>query len=739
MNYLQQIINLSNENLSEDNYSDLVSIIQKFKPEVLNNHNLLLPFSVGSNPAYKPISWKNILLTHPYNKEINELFNKTEITDIIYWDNNKKSIILKTSTSKFLELAYQENKKEFLNKLNDQIKILIQNLPKNIMDIDSFVYKYSDDGEEHSQKNNQIIKLLDIVKDVSTLEEFLKSYPSFKDYFSFESEYYTSQPENQKRLSNYFKNSDTTQTSLFSEFTHKFTFSSVNDNIKGYISYLGLVNGLMKDDISAYLNNINIDSKDFKYPKYLKHAFIYMISHNKVDELSQLFKNIDLRDAFIKENITSPINQHYAQYIKNKEMLKFFIDLEIPVFYKNKTHNDPEDKKYYDFNKVMSIVDTLDNDSKIDKFDLNFIPYSYSEGLNAINSISMLTEVLPKLNNSQFLNCFENSLFTYNSSENFHLIYENIPNLNLSKVDVFYYLFNKSVKDLNFYKNAIDQGYDPRFCKNFIELACKKGLEGSKIIRALNKEGIVVSKNPDYLYNVYKYSKTKSLTPLFEKTSDEIFNKYTIDGYPAWWGALNKETLTFTSSKAFDVTQNAKSGQNIFQYFMNIFHTETHNFSDFNIIVEIVTNHLKDKNYKFDFTQPNPNTGNNIFHDLLNVATVSSSFKLSIINNLNSLSKDDLLNYLDVPNNKGVYPIDCLIELSLESNSTNAKKQLSILIKEHNNHISFNRKYKNDLTVGDAIMKIVSEDIQDIIEKRIMEEDKPKFKFTFANFSFQFT
>lgn len=731
MNYLQQIINLSNENLTEDNYSDLVKIIKKIKPEVLNNHNILLPFSIGENPAYKPISWKNILLTHPKSIEINNLFNQIENTDIFYWDNDKKSIFLKTPTSKFIELNHQDKeiKKEFINKLHEQVKVLIKNLPTSILDINELIFKYSEDGEDHIQRNNHLIKFLDIVKEVSILEELLKSYPPFKDYFNFDSYYYNSQPENKKRLINYFKNSETTQTSLFSEFVQKFTFSNENDNIKGYVSYLGLINGLMQDDISAYLNNINVNALEYKYPRYLKHAFIYMVSHNKLEDLSQLFKNVELRDAFIKENKSS-INQHYGQHIKNKEMLNFFIELGIPVFYKNTMNNNPEDKIYYDFESVKNIVDELDRENQLDKLDLNFIPYSHSEGLNAINSISMLTDILPKLNNSQFLNCFENSLFYYNYSDNYKLIYEKIPNLNLSKIDVFYYLFQKSVKDLSFYKHAIDQGYDPRFCKNFIELACKKGVEGAKIIRALNKEGIVVSKNPDYLFNVYKYSKTKSLTPLFEKNSDDIFNKYTIDGYPAWWGALNKETLTFTSSKAFDITQNAKNGQNIFQYFMNVFHTETHNFSDFNIIVEIVTNHLKDKDYQFDFSIPHPNTGNNIFHDLFHVAATSSSFKMSLVNTLNSLSKEDLLTYLEVPNKKGQYPIDILIDNA--DKNFNAKKQLNIIIKEYSQHISFARKLKNGLTLGDTIMNFVSEDVQAIIEKRIMEEEQrslnPSFK-----------
>lgn len=730
MNYLQQVINLSNENLTIESTQDLLEIIKKINPVLLNNTNLIFPFPIAENPAFKPVSWKYVLANHKHKEEIINFLENKQSKDLVYWDSQNKNIVLAISVREInekIEFETQE-KRDFLSQFYEQIKTLTQELPTNIEDINALIFKYSGDGNTEKSFLTPAIKLIEILKDINVLEIFFKNYPSIKDYFDINNNYYT-QKNMRERLVNNFNNGNSSsyKSSLYSQFAYTFSINQYDDRIKGYTASLGLVNGLMQGDIQHYIDIYKDKKTNTKNPDILKRGLIYLISNNQVDALKSIFQNNkNFLEAFKIEAQTATVGNHMAQYVRDKEMLNLLIDLDIPVFYhrSNVINNTQQIENYLSFNEVRNEINRLVSTNDIGNFSYTFIPYFHSDGKRAVNAIELLVDLLPELNTSSYLNKYAESLFLYNSANDYKYIYEKLPGLNYGEVDIFYNLIQKNVDNLDLYKEAIDNGYNPRNCRKFIEYACKNSL-GPKIIRGLNKEGLVVAKNPDYVFNTYKYSTTKNLTSLFDKTPDEIFNKYTVDGYPAWWGALSKETLIFTSSKAFDVTQTAKNGQNVFQYFMHIFCTETHKFSEFANIIAPIVAQMENKNFKFDFSVPNPETGNNFFHDLFTV-NYNNKGKISDIEALVSIADDKFLTYIDTPNFGGVYPIDILIECSNDKNKYEAKRNLSQLIYAHRDNISFTRKNKDGLIIGDLILDLLNDkndELVALIEERMMHEE----------------
>lgn len=713
MNYLNNIINLADESLTADNFSGLIDILKPLQAQMgeqFFSHLISMPYAMNNIPAFKPITIKTMILNHPLKDELNNTLNNKNSENLLYWDSPTQSIQLsktrqdiKSIFDDFTNRGDTQGLHNYLSKIISNIKSLVKDLPQNISDIHFFAHPTSNDFLKYDAV--PVLRIVEIFPHSSVLDALIQEYPQVTEYFNMGSPYYSEFKQNSNNSLYQI------EPSMFTKFVNRVKGSNYNnDSASFYLSCFkrGLLNLELRNFIATGSSDIVWQS--------LKYA----ISKNDMEGAKFFLSNPNLLEPIREINKNARANS-LGSGTTNIEMLKLLTHYNFPLIFI--TDDNHDNMTFYSMSEAQ---EQIEKDSSFKK-KLNFLPYFTSQYNNRISALNSLVTLFPQLATNDFLQDYAEQLFSEASLENYSKIYENFPQLDLSKIDLFNHIARKNINwDTQYFKDALEHGYDPRFCSQFINF-CGTKSDGVKMIKSLNKEGIIVSRNPDYLFHSFRKG-TKSLISIFDKASDEVFNKFTLEGNLAWWGANSPELLKQSASRAIDVTLNGKQGQNVFFYFAKAMHSDSHKFTNFKTVTDLILSKLNKPDDKFDFSYVDENTGNNFFHEFLTIKGFNySNFNIAPLSILSKHSTSDFFELLNAKNKKGYTPIELLLSdfhnIPVGSGHSQVlKKTLDNLIVEFSAHIKLNYRIADGTLLGDALLNIVDSNTQVIIEDKMMRE-----------------
>lgn len=713
MNYLNNIINLADESLTPDNFSGLIDILKPLHLQMgehFFSHLISMPYALNNIPAFKPITIKTMILNHPLKAELNNTLNNKNNEHLLYWDAPTQSIQLAKTRQEiklvfddFINRGDTQGLNNYVSKIISNIKSLVKELPQNISDIQFFAHPTSNDFLKYDAV--PLLRIVEIFPHHSVLDTLIQEYPQVTEYFNMSSPYYS---DTKKKSDNTLYQIDP---SMFVKFVNRVKGANYNnDSASFYLSCFkkGLLNLELRNFIATGSSDIVWQS--------LKYA----VSKNDMEGVKFFLANPNLLEPIREINKTAGANS-LGSGITNFEMLKLLTHYNFPLIF---THDENhENMKFYSMSEAQEQIEKNASFKK----EMNFLPYFTTQYNKKINALNSLVTLLPQLATNEFLQDYAEQLFSETSLENYSKIYETFPQLDLSKVDLFNHIARKNINwDTQYFKDALEHGYDPRFCSQFINF-CGTKSDGVKMIKSLNKEGIIVARNPDYLFHSFRKG-TKSLISVFDKASDEVFNKFTLEGNLAWWGANSPELLKQSASRAIDVTLNGKQGQSVFFYFAKAMNSDSHKFTNFKTVTDLILSKLNKPDDKFDFSYVDEKTGNNFFHEFLTIRGFNSSnFNITPLSILAKHSKSDFFENINAKNNEGYTPIELLLRNfnTIPAGSAYSqihKKTLDNLIVEFGAHIKLNDRIANGTLLGDALLNIVDSNTQIIIEDKMMRE-----------------
>jgi hypothetical protein len=293
----------------------------------------------------------------------------------------------------------------------------------------------------------------------------------------------------------------------------------------------------------------------------------------------------------------------------------------------------------------------------------------------------------------------------------------------LENFDMLSIAYKKTNSD-NFddYKWLVQHGADIRENTLFCAEMVNKREIGLKIIRGLNKEGIIVSKAPDFIFNIFQNSPTKNFLTYYDKLSSIELEKTTKEGLPAWWGAKNYSDYLFMFNRIKNYNQTTQDGKTLLFNLLEM-QLDTRGINPKEIIkLQFKKLKSKEPEYKLDLSYTDKN-GNNFMHYLL---SFNSGYKNNIDLELIELLKDNSIQnpfeFLSKENVEGVSPIDLFLTQNNLSNY-DFDKTLRLLIETAPEYINFNKVLQTGKTIGEHFIEGLAYDsaMKSLIEATILQ------------------
>ncbi len=263
----------------------------------------------------------------------------------------------------------------------------------------------------------------------------------------------------------------------------------------------------------------------------------------------------------------------------------------------------------------------------------------------------------------------------------------------LEKYDMLYVAKKQNKRDsveTDSYEWLVKNGADIRRCDKFCKAVVDSREDGLKLLRALNKKGIIVSKSADIVFNILRSSPTKTFLNYYDKITSTEIEKYNINGQPAWWGATSISDFKWAISKTQNVEQKSQQQE---PYFMFALKEELH-VNKFNArqLIEEQLRAAKKRNPNFDLDLAYKDKNNNNFlHYLFTIEKYrKDSIDSNILDILKSNSSQNVFEQLLSKNNEGKTPLDILLTQEYK-NSWGVNPILNKIINEGSDFIDLNK------------------------------------------------
>jgi hypothetical protein len=256
----------------------------------------------------------------------------------------------------------------------------------------------------------------------------------------------------------------------------------------------------------------------------------------------------------------------------------------------------------------------------------------------------------------------------------------------------------------------VKQGADTRECESFCSSIVSAREDGLKKLRALNKDGVIVAKSPDFIFNIFNSSPTKSFINYYDKLTNIELEKTTKKGLPAWWGAKTASDYKFMTSRISHPEQKAVDGKPYLFYALEReLQSRGSNKSIAKEAIQAQVNSMKKKcpNEKLDLSFTDKN-GNNFLHLFVKVEKYGKdSLDNDLIDILKEHSNDNPYSYLMKQNKAGISPFETLI--TQETKSTWSINQfLRKAIEEE--AIDYTQTLSNKEKIGTKLLEYFKED-----------------------------
>lgn len=255
-------------------------------------------------------------------------------------------------------------------------------------------------------------------------------------------------------------------------------------------------------------------------------------------------------------------------------------------------------------------------------------------------------------------------------------------------------------------KWLINNGVDVRKCSSFMEKVLMHKKDGLKYLKQLQKENLFNSFYPDPLFHILSKYKNKDFSTWLDKCPTENYTRYTINGYPVWWGFNSTNMWDIVKTKVTDYSQLSKNGLSWF------YHVAKRNArTDYKEVSELNAFKFMIKN------QPNlilnldgiDNEGKNVFHYLFKEKysyNTSSDLLLSVLEH----SNNDIIPLLLQEDKNGITPLGELYASVGKKDSYAVEQYLRIIInyccKEPINNNIIGSLEKNNLFSLNQIIKV---------------------------------
>ncbi len=657
------------------NSEQLFNELKQFKE---SGGDLSLPVKVGySIDEFKLISLKKFIedkIKNPaeFTQKLMQEGILPGICDFHY-DSEKKKI---TETQDYGLRWMKQNYLDYKNVIHNSIKNLLNQMPSDLTDtLQYYGYDYQNKLElksnyinEQNVRGRNIHPLLYITTEINqpvVHELVLNKYPKLKDFW---------------------------------ESKTKFASDSKEDKYKFLEPMEGFYGNIRKPGIGTCFYKLGI-GRD------------YFLSEEHSEEMYDLIKHAAY-DSDIKflEDVLPKIN------LKDLEKNKYSYDLSL-AHSKNKEVANL-------LLKNGATVSHIVKDSEVNLL--------YSEDFKRTEVLDAILEYYPNMakdvvsKSDDFYASFQRKNF-----ESIKLLVEKYG-FPLEKYDMLCLNHNnRLIKNDNedsfaYYDWVVKSGADVRRCDKFCANIVSAREEGLKILRGLNKKGLLVSKSPDIIFNIFQNSPTKNFITYFDKCSNVELEKHTVNGNPAWWGAKHQTDLKWMLQRVQNKEQAASDGKP-FVFYLFEKELEDSKISPKSLLETIIPHYKKNPNFNFnlDYTDKN---NNNILHLIFTTQQYrKKSIDKDVIDLINNNSKSTLYDKLMEKNNNGVTPMEILLTTSMnyEYNRTNILKDI---IFNHSDKVDFNSKLTNSDSVSDLLLKYFDDDkeIQIKLHAIILEKELNK-------------
>ena len=253
----------------------------------------------------------------------------------------------------------------------------------------------------------------------------------------------------------------------------------------------------------------------------------------------------------------------------------------------------------------------------------------------------------------------------------------------------------------------VKNGADIRNCHSFCGSLVQAREDGLKKIRALNKAGIIVAKSPDMIFGIFSHNPTKNFVTYYDKLTATELEKYTIDGYPAWWGAKNQNDIKFMLSRINQPEQLAKDGKPYLNLLLELELDRKIN-SPKDLFKPTLDKILKkNPNYELDLSYTDSN-GNNFIHTLVSVKEYGkNSIDVDLFELIATHSNNKAYDSFMKKNNSGITPLEIVLTQKTK-NSWSSDNILRKIIS--NGNIDFTQSISTGEKIGDKFLEYFADD-----------------------------
>jgi len=265
------------------------------------------------------------------------------------------------------------------------------------------------------------------------------------------------------------------------------------------------------------------------------------------------------------------------------------------------------------------------------------------------------------------------------------------------------------INDKTSYSWLLKNGADSRECDSFCNSIVQARDEGLKHLRQLNKEGLIVSKSPDMIFNIFNSSPTKIFINYYDKVTSVELEKLTKTGKPAWWGATQSLDYQFMLSRIDNPTQNANNGQTLLDYLLSRQLKNNKLVSPREIIQLQLKKALK-KNPKFKFDLDYRDSNNNTFlHKIISIVEYGKdSIDYELINLLKENSNQDPISYFQKKNNDNITPLELIFTQKFK-NYFGQNKVLKLIL-DNPSSINFNEVLTTGEKTSDKFLEFFKDE-----------------------------
>lgn len=661
-------------------------------------------------------------------RELNESsfikFHFDKKTGMISETKGFGSHYISNQISNLTEANKKDELKAFINEVCQSFDNLIKQLPEDISLIKG-IQMFDYHGEMHTLIARPLLSLINKIGDPSILSHICQKYPQFKEYYDLESNFYKSDNLSHQILSN-------RETPLWILQLKQYSQDKKNKHLKVFYE-----NGIIKE-------NEPLLSKE-EYAEYYTNIFLEAIQQGDIAFLkNELKKPQTLEIMNPKDSDQSPPKDiyRYPTFItSNIEILKLLKEYNFSFFMKTNPYgkyeileNSAVEKGFKDIIEGNLTNTQLDTDDLLDT--LNPFHCFYDARGDFFLRLNNLSQLFPDFSKPDILSTFVSPILSNISAKELPQLFKEYPDLDISKTDVFAHILSKGCYDLDIYKSAIEAGADPRICADFIKKAVSSREPGLKLLKALNKEGVVVVKNADYVFHILHNNPTQAFLTYFDKTPNDVFNKYTYEQNLVWWGCESSDQLKSKLSKVEDVTQNSKDGRSIFHYYATKEYQNTRQLSVDSVLKTIYSSHYDFENTKFDLSYINPKTGANLLHELFTFSVFKSSLAVNVIGTLSKISKNDFMEMFYQMNNNNQTPLDLLFTPIVVDgkNQINNKNSIAIyLFTEFKDKLDYTTPMSDGTPLVDKLKTLLTEQQKILLEEIYLTQMSPSSSPTKAH------